>query len=161
MNQDVQRASQALSPWRPAETEAVARWVRLMQSSGLFGNQEGQLTMESLAQGPGTPPLQTLEQVRAARDRLVAEEDAAEQGAAWWGDAVCADQPMLGDAPPLWSPPVVTPIVPMVGEGLLTRIMAGAARWLGPVVIGMWPKETAGPELADAPYMPPGIGPEL
>ena len=163
------RGEEATTPEASAgASNLLQRWVRLVQSSSLWGNDAGQLRLEDLATGPNTPRIQTLEEVRAARAQAVAKEDAAEAGAestSWWEDAVCAEaEPEHAEMPPIFTlPPVVAPpVLPAVGEGLLSRILAFGARWLGPVVAGMWPKDTAPPELTDRPYtgMDPGVWPE-
>lgn len=107
-------------------------------------------------------------------------------GTSWWEDAVCTDAVCTDDdavekvcetetAPPIEEPgvcaldavnaeapsfitlpPPVTPVLPAAGEGLLSRILTYGARRLGPVVVGMWPKPTAPPEMTDYP----DVGPE-
>ena len=74
-------------------TNLLHRWVRLVQQSTLWGNDAGQVRLDELAQGPTTPRIQTLEEIRAARAAAVAEEEAAEGtgSTSWWDDAICAD----------------------------------------------------------------------
>ncbi len=195
-------------------TNLLQRWVRLVQQSTLWGNDAGQVRLDELAQGPTTPRIQTLEEIRAARAAAVAQEEEAEGGrsTSWWDDAICAEdedeaqpvedvcateplpesekypvcdvdalsdgaasddryalEPQLGKMPPIFTlPPLVTPpttVSPVpptlpaaAGEGLLSRILSFGARWLGPVVVGMWPKDTAPPELDQQPYTGPEGG---
>ncbi len=209
--QTPQPEAQTSPPGASGSTNLLHRWVRLLQQSGLWGNDAGQLRLEALATGPNTPPIQTLEEVRAARTAAVAAEEATESsdGAPWWEDAVCEDagsddevceqegatppveesptcdldgepggrsedaaELSRAEMPPVFTlPPLVTrpapsptvpPALPAAGEGLLSRIFSFGARWLGPVVLGMWPKETASPELTDRRYTGPegGVRPE-
>lgn len=199
-------------------TNLLHRWVRLVQQSSLWGNDAGQVSLDELAQGPTTPRIQTLEEIRAARAAAVAEEDAAESAGSisWWEDAICADDeaeampadevcetepllevedppvcelddaaselgerasddggyaldPQLSEMPPIFTlPPLVTPpttvspIPPALpaaaGEGLLSRVLAFGARRLLPIIVGLWPKDTAPPELDQVPYTGPEGG---
>lgn len=182
--QSPQGQPQTNTPAAAEGTNLLQRWVRLVQQSALCGNETGQVRLDELAQGPNTPKIQTLEEIRAARTAAVAQEEAESaagdaQSASWWDDAVCTDddeaagveqppvcalEPERAELPPYFTlPPLVAPpVLPAVGEGLLSRILAFGARWLGPVVLGMWPKDTAPPELTDQPYtgMDPEVWPE-
>lgn len=182
--QSPQGQPQTNTPAAAEGTNLLQRWVRLVQQSALCGNETGQVRLDELAQGPNTPKIQTLEEIRAARTAAVAQEEAESaagdaQRTSWWDDAVCTDddeaagveqppvcalEPERAELPPYFTlPPLVAPpVLPAVGEGLLSRILTFGARWLGPVVLGMWPKDTAPPELTDQPYtgMDPEVWPE-